>query len=318
MSVSFTIAAVAFLVAAAPDPSLIAPGPRELEAARSKTRVAVLEAEAVGTAVARLQNRVGEWRAKRVPLDRCEPPEAEPVLARLPSFLAAHRDAVQNARAKLARLTRISAASTVAPVLSPATIEETKSFEARVDTQIRFYLEALSWHRMFVVPLIRRCAPTLRAERTPGIPGAGRGEYVAVMAVGGGRLCPSGEPADGRVVTIPKGMACHAFDACDCTPVRIDPAAVIGPSGTSTITVVQPVVEVDLDAGVDADGPRFRRVAATSTAVGPVPERSTSIEPDHAESSTRPADPEDLEVPVVEMEPFPPAETVTSTSSPPE
>ncbi|MCK6548692.1 hypothetical protein L6R52_22805, partial [Myxococcota bacterium] len=101
------------------EPSMLAPGPDDFARALERTSTLLDESEAVGRALQRLHNRWAELAANGKLKSPCTIDEARSIAARSRVFGAAHRDAVQAARAAGRRLQRIVSAPTVVPALDP-------------------------------------------------------------------------------------------------------------------------------------------------------------------------------------------------------
>lgn len=150
------------------------------------------------------------------------------------------RDAVQSARVQARRLEGIIVEPTVQPLLDPETNHQVLSLLARVDDLVRSYPEAASWQESYVEPLLKGCEPVLvpatgfpdpapiAAQRPSPLPAARKSPLIAVIAFGGGFLCPGAVPAAG--VMLVSGEICYsAGEDCDCEPAEVSPATVLGP-----------------------------------------------------------------------------------------
>ena len=205
----------------AADPAALAPDPAWVDATRDRTEALVVRAELIGATLARLQNR---WAPGTRP--PCTDAAAQSLAARMQVLGPAHRDAVQAARAERARLERAVRAPTVAVLLGERDREALDALYERVDGQGRRYAEGSAWHQQHVRPFVTRCAPALVPDAGLGEPSAGP---TAVIGIGGGRVCPGEQPADGRVAVVP-GEACYGTSGCDCAPEPVAPGAVLGPA----------------------------------------------------------------------------------------
>lgn len=227
------------------DPTILAPG--LVQASKAVDRLAQLvdEAEAIGTALFRVHNRFGENRAaagagegKDGP--SCESPWVIDLGARARELGRAFRDAVQSARMQARRVEDLILEPTVRPLLDASTNHRVVTLLARVDGLTRRYPEASTWHERYVEALARSCA--LALAPAPGIPdpapraldgdvetaAPAKRSLVAVLAVGGGWLCPGAVPAAG--VMLVAGAVCYsASETCACEPVEVSPATVLGP-----------------------------------------------------------------------------------------
>lgn len=205
----------------------IAPGPDELRASINVGVDRLLLAEAIGSAVERLHNRVVDLSRALGP-KLCEDPEAAGVLSRADLFARAHRDAAQDLRAQSDRIARIAASPGLAAVVADERLAaELANLDARARHQARVHLEMAAWHRRYVAPKRAKCP-------SPVAPAPGLGATAAIVAiagVGGGTLCPMNVPADGRVVIARGGTACYGVRACDCLPLPVAAGAVLGPPG---------------------------------------------------------------------------------------
>jgi len=141
------------------------------------------------------------------------------------------------------RIENLIVEPTVQPLIDPETNHKVLSLLARIDDLVRRYPEAASWQERYVEPLLAGCEPAL--VPAPGIadavPAAGtnsgavampmlarKGPLIAVIAFGGGWLCPGAVPAAG--VMLVSGEICYsASEACDCEPAAVSPATVLGP-----------------------------------------------------------------------------------------
>lgn len=214
--------------AGAVEPSRLAPDLATLATQRSRLEAQLSRADAVGEALVRLHNRLAERQARegRAP---CADAEGQGLVARARAFGAAYRDAVQAARVQAERVRGTAAAPTVAPLLTREDLRRLETLSARSEAQVRAYGELAAWHSAHVPPVARCPAPLVPAEGLAGAGAGGSERPVAVIGVGGGRLCPAGLPADGRVVVLPGPRACYGGAACACTPTEVLPGAVLGP-----------------------------------------------------------------------------------------
>jgi hypothetical protein len=213
-------------LAAAADPSLLAPGPRELREQMITLRGRLEEADAVGRAEARIHNALAQGQLPRGAAALCEDPAGRSLLARSRVFGSAYRDLVQIVRADAGRLRRLIAEPTLEPILRREQREHADALLARVDEHVRRYRELAAWQARYLEPAIRRCKPEL--VTAPGLPGE-RQQRTAVAGVGGGKICPGGQPADGSVVVLEDPRACHGATDCNCAPMPVTPGAVLGP-----------------------------------------------------------------------------------------
>jgi hypothetical protein len=209
---------------------MLAPGPRELALGEAELHARLQRADAISAALARLQNRIGEAYASGQAFRPCTVPGDASLVARTRVFGAAARDAVQSARAELDRMDVVWDAPTVVPLLDDADLSRASADRAHVVRLERAYLEAAAWQEQHVE---RRVDCHVEVVPVPGLsydgPVASDDPVlpVPIYAFGGGTVCPVGEPADGRVV-LTDGRACIAEVACECSPVRVLPGAVLG------------------------------------------------------------------------------------------
>lgn len=221
--------------ALAADPAALAPTPADLTAAVAALELRLAEAEAVGEAAARVQNRwiedpaVTGARPTRAP---CKEPADAALAANAGAWTSAYRDATQSARAALDRVEPMWTAPTVRPLLGEEDRSRAAELRAAVERHTATWLELAAWHDRVIAPTVRRC-PALPSP-APGVPRAeipaedDLSPGVAVIALGGGLLCPGAVPADGRAVVLADGLACVAATTCDCVPAAQSPGAVLG------------------------------------------------------------------------------------------
>lgn len=209
---------------AAIDPSLLAPGPVEWAAQVLELRKRLDEADAVGIAEARIQNRLAIGPMTREAL--CATEESRSLLARSLVFGAGYRDAVQAARAHGERLRRMLAEPTLQPLLWQEQRQNAEILLQRVEAHVVRYREMSSWQVRHLAAAARSCPTPLSSAK--GLDGEAA-KRVAVVGVGGGSICPQGAAADGRVIVLAEPLACHATHGCDCKPLPVAPGAVIGP-----------------------------------------------------------------------------------------
>lgn len=243
------------------DPSVLAPGLVQAGEAVDRLERLIDEAEAIGVALFRVHNEVGEQRAAMAAAAAAPPPKvgkgetppprpkAEPdcttpwlldLGARSRELGRAFRDAVQSVRVQGRRVESVTVEATVQPLLDPETNHRISSLLARVDDLVRRYPEAASWQERYVEPLLDDCQTVLAPA--PGIADvvpaalkdsavtspASKSRLIAVLAFGGGFLCPGAVPAAG--VMLVSGEICYsASESCDCEPAAVSPATVLGP-----------------------------------------------------------------------------------------
>jgi hypothetical protein len=165
--------------------------------------------------------------------------------ARSREFGRSYRDAVQSARVQGRRVEGLTVEPTVQPLLDPETNHRILKLLTRVDDLVRGYPEAASWQERYVEPLLKGCelspvpAPGLPDAAPPALkdPGFSSGtsrqsKLIAVLAIGGGYLCPGAVPAAG--VMLVSGAICYsASEACACEPMSVSPATVLGPEANA-------------------------------------------------------------------------------------
>jgi hypothetical protein len=231
---ALAITVVASLISA--EPSLLAPGPDDFARVLERTRTLADEAEAIGLALARLHNRYAELNASGKVKQPCQNAEARSILARARVLGAAHRDAVQAARAQRGRLDRVVSAPTVVPALDAIALRAADEIRARITAQERRWYELRAWHHQLLEPALKPCSAKVALEVTQGLSPpvpCGKGDVcpdaVAIIGTGGGKICPGGQRADGSTVVVKQGLACYGVRDCACVPVPVLPAAVLGP-----------------------------------------------------------------------------------------
>lgn len=244
------------------DSSILAPGLVQAGEAVDRLERLIDEAEAIGVALFRIHNEFGEQRAAMAAAAAAPPPKAEkgspppprpsaepdcttPWLldlgARSREFGRAFRDAVQSVRVQGRRVESVTVEPTVQPLLDPETSHRISSLLARVDDLVRRYPEAASWQQRYIEPLLKGCQPALvpapgladvvppALEDSPVTSPASKSRLIAVLAFGGGFLCPGTVPAAG--VMLVSGEICYsASESCDCEPAAVSPATVLGPA----------------------------------------------------------------------------------------
>jgi hypothetical protein len=149
-------------------------------------------------------------------------------------FGDALRDGVQAARAQGKRLDRVYAAPTVAAVIDAKVKRRFELVKAAIASAERRYAELRAWQHAQIERAMKRCPSPLALEVMPGIasdvPCAARecSGPVAVIAIGGGRVCPANAAANG-VVVVADGQACYGDERCACVAAPVLPGAVLGP-----------------------------------------------------------------------------------------
>lgn|GEM_PF-2174791 len=224
------------------DPSVLAPSLLQATQAIERLDRLTAEAEAIGTALFRVHNEFGEHRLRSAAPPPCEAAWLIDLGGRAREFGRAFRDAVQSARVQGTRVESLIVQPTVAPLLDPETNHRVLALLDRIDDLARRYPEASAWQEQFVEPLLADCAVVLHpaagfpAPAPEAAPEGGaaaasarkREPLVAIMAIGGGWLCPGAVPAAG--VMLVEGKVCYSgSEICGCEPLDIDPATVLGP-----------------------------------------------------------------------------------------
>lgn len=224
------------------DPSILAPSLLQATQAIERMDRLTAEAEAIGTALFRVHNEFGEHRLRDPAKPPCEAAWLIDLGGRAREFGRAFRDAVQSARVQGLRVESLIVQPTVAPLLDPETNHRVLALLDRIDDLTRRYPEAFAWQQQFVEPLLADCAvivapasgfaapaPEAALDAATGTtPARKREPLVAILAIGGGWLCPGAVPAAG--VMLVQGKVCYsASEACSCEPLAVDPATVLGP-----------------------------------------------------------------------------------------
>jgi hypothetical protein len=231
-----------------PSTMLLAPTLRETQSSIEKLEAFVADADATALALFRVHNRFGEHRRSFEGTPNCKQAWLVDLASRARFLGADLRDRVQSARAQRVRLDRMMLAATVEPLVDAETRFRTRKIIERVELLERRYLESVNWHSGYVERVARKCPTEL--QTSSGFAGAGlppaEGEVseddtvpadtvfgkkvrrpTAVIAEGGGVICPGEIPAKG-VVVLSKPSACWAPLRCDCNAVPVLPGAVIG------------------------------------------------------------------------------------------
>jgi hypothetical protein len=224
------------------DASILAPGLVQANQAIARLQRLTEEAEAIGTAMFRVHNSIGEKRAFAAKPPDCKTDWLLDLGARSRELGRAFRDAVQSARVQARRVENMTVEPTVAPLVDPETNHKVTTLLERVDNLVRGYPEASTWQQRYVEPLLKGCEPELVKgtgfpDPVPGVDdrkgddgpaSAKKAPLVAVIAIGGGFLCPGAVPAAG--VMLVSGSICYSdSEACDCEPSAVSPATVLGP-----------------------------------------------------------------------------------------
>lgn len=273
------------------DPSTLAPGLLQAKDAVARLERLTDEAEAIGNALFRVHNGFGDHRRSSSDAPTCETGWLLDLGARTREFGRAFRDAVQSARVQASRVEDLTVEPTVQPLLDPETNHKVLSLLARVDDLVRRYPETSSWQERYVEPLLRNCQPALvpaagMAEPVPGAIPVSQGSstaaamgaatkkepLIAVLAFGGGWLCPGAVPAAG--VMLVTGKVCYSLsESCDCEPEAVSPAAVLGPEPVVAAPVAAeaaaPTAPASAPGGKDAVAPPAKPSTGKPAAVAP-------------------------------------------------
>lgn len=216
----------ALLAVAAAGPQWLVPD-LDLYAAHKRALESKLaDAEAIGTALSRVHNHLGE--RLRAGKEHCQDAQGQSLLARSRVLGPALRDAVQSARAEEERVRALQEMPTVAPLIDERERASIRRLGEAIRAAQRKFLVASEWQRRFVESRAA-CRPALVSA--PGLPEPANGSPrapIAIMGVGGGKVCPSGARADG-VIVLERPVACYGGEDCACTPSPILPGAVLGP-----------------------------------------------------------------------------------------
>lgn len=222
------------LAAPVVDRALLAPGPLELLVALDELESRVLGAQAAAVALQRTQNALAEGLASSRTAPPCDDAWTAMLAARSPPLGAGLRDRVQASRAQLDRVRAIEAEPTVAPVVTADLAERLAVAGKTVDQLTSAYLGASAWQKVNLGPFLARCKPQLETgpgPPPPALPAAPiQPLQVAVVGVGGGRVCPIDLPADNSMVVLTAPLACYGVSSCDCLPLPVSPGAVVGPA----------------------------------------------------------------------------------------
>jgi hypothetical protein len=204
----------------------LAPDVQQYEARVRELESKLVRAEAIHVALSRVQNQIAE--RLKAGVGPCVDAAGQSLVARTRVLGPALRDGAQAARAEHARVRALRDSPTVAPLLGAPEQSRLDALTERVKAASRRYLVALEWNRRFI-PDEEKCAAAV--QPAPGLSapdGATARGPVAVIGVGGGRICPWQMRAEG-VVVLDRPEACYAHQECACTPKPVLPGAVIGP-----------------------------------------------------------------------------------------
>lgn len=183
-------------------------------------------ARRVGSVTARIQNILTDRIMTRQL--RCDD-ETASLIARERHLGHAYRDLLQAWRIEVLRLQEERQSPTISPLVMEHDQERLKELVVSLNQQLSFWGSLTSWQKSRIEPWVAVCRAPLRPSE--GLPPwrtwDGAPEPKVVIGVGAGRICPNDEPADGAVLLV-DGEACWAETQCDCTPVPVGDAAVLG------------------------------------------------------------------------------------------
>lgn len=223
------------LLATGSDPALLAPGPDELSSAFERTEWLLSRSGSIERALSRVHNRFAALSAGGAITNICEHAEARSLAARSRALGNGLRDSVQSTRAQQHRLDRVYAAPTLAAVIDAKIKRRHEQLRARVRAAEQRWAELRAWHHQEIERVIKRCKPPVELVVTAGLgtdavcAGDECAGPVAILGIGGGRICPSNQVANRTVVVIPDGQACYGESDCSCVPTPVLPSAVLGP-----------------------------------------------------------------------------------------
>lgn len=212
---------------------LLAPDLKTLLTHAERLEGYVSAASATGDALGRVQNRWLDGDG-----DRCESDADRSLAARARVLGSAQRDMLQSARSELARVQVMAASPTVAPLVDAELRRRVQEADAALDSLVAGWTAAAAWQQRFVEPALIGCEVSLTvgpglAATTPMA--AGEGEPVALLSLHGGLVCSdslAGRRRSGGVVVVPDGLACYDMVVCDCEPLPVTHAEVLGPGRT--------------------------------------------------------------------------------------
>lgn len=185
------------------------------------------QAKRVGSVTARIQNLLTERITTRQL--RCDE-ETASLIARERHLGHAYRDLLQAWRVEVMRLQEERQSPTVFPLVLDQDQERLQELVASLNQQLSFWGSLTTWQQTRIEPWVAVCPAALRPAEGlgPWRTWDGAPEPVVVIGVGVGRICPNDVLADGAVVLVEEGKACWAERQCDCTPVPVGDAAVLG------------------------------------------------------------------------------------------
>lgn len=214
-----------------PGPAL-APSPVDLLAAAAELDRRLDGAEAAARALGRVHTALAEAERKAGRPPACDDPAVVALLPRTAPLGMGVRSWAQSARAQSDRLNTMQQAVTVAALIDAPLAQDLARLRERVSAIERSYAELIQVEQHRIGPIAARCAVPLAPgpglSVTLPLPAAEKAPLVAILGLGGGLICPAGAPADGQMVLV-SGSACYSAGACDCSPLPVAPAAVLGP-----------------------------------------------------------------------------------------
>lgn len=238
-------------------PADLAPGAPQLSEAQARVAHLLVNAQAVGVSVLRLQTA---WTGFAKPATPCGNDARLEVGWRIERFGAAWRESVQATLAQARRLDSVRRQPTVSPLIDAAWATTLDGLMADTAAQELAFLQASAWQAAYVRPVLAAC-PVVEASVQWGIPALHVAVEnapelpVAVLGIGDGFICPERLRAEGGVVLASSGRACWATTvACDCEALPVDPGAILGPEmeGNPLLAPAGPVLPAP-DVGVEPD-----------------------------------------------------------------
>ncbi len=197
--------------------AIIAPGPRELQAAEAELTERVLRAEAIGRAASRLQNAAF----------RAEEPCDGGLLTRARAFAEAWRDAAQRARVQGVRTLDMADSATLTPIMNEERRARVTDLAERAEKQAKSWFEFDRLEERSKVKCDGPMRPAAGLRSPTPIPDGQEGRPVAIWVLEGA-LCPGARRVRG--VAVVSGPVCVDVDpACSCEPVEVLPGAALAP-----------------------------------------------------------------------------------------
>ncbi|MEN0064960.1 MAG: hypothetical protein AAGA48_22635 [Myxococcota bacterium] len=197
--------------------ALLAPSPRELQAAEAELSERVLRAEAIGRAASRLQNTAA----------RAEDPCEGGLITRARAFASAWRDAAQRARVQGERTQRMASSPTLAPIMNDERKARVDDLAKRAEQQAQSWFEFDRLEERSKVQCEDGVKPARGLPSPTPIPRGDEGRPVAIWVLQGS-LCPG--PRRVRGVAVVSGPVCVDTDpGCGCEPAEVLPGAVLAP-----------------------------------------------------------------------------------------